>query len=40
MSEQNKIRISEWVSFAIGALTILLRVVKEIVEIIPVKKEL
>lgn len=40
MSEQHKIRISEWISFAIGALTILLRVAKEIVEIIPVKKEL
>ena len=35
MSKEHKIKITEWISFGISALGIILKVIKEIIEIIP-----
>lgn len=37
MSNEKKISLSQWVSFAIGCLTIIGKVIKEIIDIIPEK---
>lgn len=39
MSNESKIKLSKWITFAMGCLTIIVKVVHEIVEIIPTKGE-
>lgn len=38
MSNENKISVIRWIEFSLSALGIILKVVKEIVDIIPEKK--
>lgn len=39
MSNENKIKLSQWLTFAMGCISIAIKVVHEIVEIIPSKGE-
>ncbi len=39
MSNAYKIKLTDWITFAIGCLTVLAKVAKEIVELIPSKGE-
>ncbi len=37
MNNEKKIKLNQWITFALGCLTIIVKVVHEIVDIIPTK---